>query len=192
MVGSIVYWIVVISCSFCSLIYCDKECVNDYNSLMREFLVVTDNLEKLQDTFYPINKANPVYILVQYYYTGKNSSHMHCPDASKEFYHETIARHYNWGQNSVKLTDKKYLCFWIWTDSVAYLLFPPSFMDTYSLLTESFFSLASKEALVNLQLPIPCTNIEQDFQRHLYILTARVSKCVIQNTRQFIYIILCS
>ena len=182
MVGSIVYWVVVIS--FCYLIYCE-ECVSDYNSLRREFLGITDNLEKLQDTFYPINKANPVYILVQYYFAGANSSH--CPDASKEFYHETVARHYNWGQKSVKSTDKKYLCFWIWTDSIAYLLFPPSFMDTYSLLTESFFSLASKEALVNLQLPIPCTNIEQDFQRHLYILTARVSKCIIY--RQFIYII---
>ena len=95
--------------------------MNDYNSLRRELLAVTDNLEKLQDTFYPINKANPVYILVQYYYAGVNSSHR--LDASN---HETVARHYN------RSTDNKYLCFWIWTDSIAYLLFPPSFMDTYS------------------------------------------------------------
>ena len=168
----ILYWVIVIRCF--SLAHCDDKCVSTFSSFRREFFTINDNLEKLQDTFYPINKANPVYILIQYHYGGNSS---YCPDAFKEFYHETVARHYNWGQKSVKSNDKKYLCFWIWTDTVAYLLFPPSFMDTYSLLTESFFSLASKEAKVNLQLPKPCngTDFKKDFHRYLYMLTARVS-----------------
>ena len=161
-------WVAVF---YCIIMHCEA-CVEDYSGLREEFLDNVDNLELLQNTFYPVNRAQPVYVMINYYHDPENKSNR-CPDVSTEFYRDTLARHYNFGQRSSILT-KQYLCFWVWTDSVTYLLFPPSFMNTYSLLTESYFSLLSREAMVDLELPTPCENFT-DFEDDVYILTARVS-----------------
>lgn len=168
-------WWIELLCSLCFIItaYC-KDCVEDYSGLREEFLDSMDNLEMLQDTFYPVNRAQPVYVMINYYHNAENKS-IRCPDVSTEFYRDTLARHYNFGQRSSTISTEQYLCFWVWTDSVTYLLFPPSFMNTYSLLTESYFSLLSREAMLELELPTPCENFT-DFEDNVYILTARVSK----------------
>ena len=155
-----------------TIMHC-QACVDDYSSLKEEFLDNMDNLEELQNTFYPVNRAQPVYVMINYYHSAGNKSNK-CPDVSTEFYRDTLARHYNFGHRS-SLSNKQYLCFWVWTDSVTYLLFPPSFMNTYSLLTESYFSLLSRETMLELELPVPCDNFT-DFEESIYILTARVSK----------------
>lgn len=167
------WWWLKVICLYCISDICCEGCVEDYSSLREAFLDNMDNIELLQDTFYPVNRAQPVYVMINYYHNAENES-IRCPDVSTEFYRDTLARHYNFGHSSSTYTEQ-YLCFWVWTDSVAYLLFPPSFMDTYSLLTESYFSFLSREAMLDLELPVPCDNFT-DFEGNVYILTARVSK----------------
>ena len=159
----------------CVTTTCCEGCVEGYSSLRKEFLDNVNNVEMLQNTFYPINKAPPVYVMINYYHRGENKS-KRCSDVSIEFYRDTVARFYN-VDHMYSISTEQYLCFWVWTDSVTYLLFPPSFMNTYSLLTESYFSLLSREAMLDLELPIPCDNFT-DFEGNIYILTARVS-CII-------------
>ena len=165
-------WWIIVLCLYCVTAVCCEGCVEDYSSLKEEFLNRMDNLEKLQNTFYPVNRAQPVYVMINYYHIAENKRKK-CPDVSTEFYRDAVARHYKFGHRSSTSTEQ-YLCFWVWTDSVTYLLFPPSFMNTYSLLTESYFSLLSREAMLHLKLPTPCENFT-DFEDNVYILTARVS-----------------
>ena len=180
-------WWIVVLCLYCVTITCCESCVEDYTSLRDEFLNSMDNLEMLQSTFYPVDRAQPVYVMINYYHNAENKSKS-CPDVSTAFYRDAVARHYNFGHRPSTFT-AQYLCFWVWTDSVTYLLFPPSFMNTYSLLTESYFSLLSREAMIHLELPIPCENFT-DFEDNVYILTARVSCTSITYLYLLIYLFL--
>ena len=178
-------WTIALYLCCVTTVFCDG-CVEGYNSLRNEFLDNMNNVDMLQNVFYPINKAPPVYVMINYYHRGENKS-KRCPDVSTEFYRDTVARYYN-VDHMYSISTEQYLCFWVWTDSVTYLLFPPSFMNTYSLLTESYFSLLSREAMLNLELPIPCDNFT-DFEENVYILTARVScTIVIHNFTKILFI----
>lgn len=158
---------------FCAtVVCCCKACVEDYISLREQFLDNTHNLEMLQDAFYPINKAPPVFVFINYYHNDEKTTNT-CLNGLKRLNYDTISRHFSFGVMSSTYT-KQYLCYWVWTDSITYLLFPPSFVNTYSLLTESYFSLVSREAILYLELPEPCDNFT-DFQDDVHILTARVS-----------------
>lgn len=181
-------WVVILC--FIVIAAYGEGCVENYTSLREQFLDNIHNLEMLQNTFYPINRAQPVYVMINYYHNAAENKSSECPDVSTKFYRDTVARHYNFGHRSSTSTEQ-YLCFWIWTDSVVYLLFPPSFMDTYSLLTESYFSFLSREAMLHLELPKPCDNFT-NFQENVYTLTARVSYIFLLYTRMLSMYIHCS
>lgn len=172
-------WWIIALCFCCAILICCKGCVYEYNGLRERFLDSMYNLELLQDTFYPINRAQPVYVMINYYHNAENKNK--CLDVSTAFYRDAVARHYNFGHRTLAHTGHT-LCYWVWTDSVTYLLYPPGFMNTYSLLTESYFSLLSREAMLHLELPIPCKNFT-DFNESVYILTARVSLSFLLHTR---------
>jgi len=181
-------WVVILCC--CVIAAYGEDCVENYTSLREQFLDNINNLEMLQNTFYPINRADPVYVMINYYHNAAKNKSSKCPDVSTEFYRDTVARHYNFGHRSSTFNEQ-YLCFWIWTDSVAYLLFPPSFLNTYSLLTESYFSFLSREAMLQLELPKPCDNFT-NFQENVYTLTARVSCIFLLHNRTLSMFIYCS
>ena len=130
----------------------------------------TENIEALEDVFFPTNKASPSYIAVTYYHDQYNESSQceQIPLTIEQFIvRPKVQAHRN----------NDYLCRWVWSDSAVYLLYDVVMLNYYTLLTDSYFLFMGRQAQAILKLPKHCKSeiTDHDYIQLVQILTGRVS-----------------
>ena len=161
-------------------------CASNYTEFVQLFCC-TENIETLEDVFFPTNKASPSYVAVTYYQDHYNES-LQCEQIPLSF-HEFIVRPH------AQTNEDDPLCTWVWTDSAVYLLYDPVMFNYYALLTESYFFFIGRQTQAVLKVPKPCkpSTTDYDYIKYIEMLTGRVSSIYpyIYNVCVYMYACVC-
>ena len=145
-------------------------CLQQYHEFEAKFWTVEENLDKLQELFYPTNKASPSFIVVDYSCVNENNEttipctivnsnplgFIHFPHKINQYCEED----HNTSQ----------FCNWMWTDSAIYLVYSPAVLNVLAYFADSFFTITYHNML-QLHIPILCDEVAKD---HIKKLTTRV------------------
>ena len=157
-------------------------CLQQYYKFEAKFWSVEENLDKLQESFYPTNRASPSFIFVDYSCINEsNETTVPCtlvknnPLGSIHFPHKI-------NQYCEEDRNISQFCDWMWTDSAIYLVYSPAVLNVLAYFADSFFTI-SYHNMIQLHIPILCNEVAKD---HIKKLTTRVRDKYVYTANIFI------
>ena len=159
---------------------CGYPCASKYTEIEKKFLSNEENIEKLQDLFFPVNGKSANFAVVDYFYYNSQGTPVVCHytsnlvDSSRLYYfaHE-FEEHCYQPSNDVTL-----FCHWMWTDRAIFVLYSPRDLQILAYTVNMLFPQVRTNLTnaVTLEVEEICQNVSYN---HLLKLTARV--CTVQN-----------
>lgn len=149
-----------------ALLNCEMSCLQQYHEFEEKFWSTEENLDKLQDMFYPTNTVRPNFIYVDYSCINEsNETVITCTLAKNNplgyiYFPHKINQYCDEDHNVSQL------CNWIWTDTAVYLVYSPAVFNALAHFTESFFAIRYYH-MVQLHLPVLCDKIPKDYVKKL-------------------------
>ena len=153
---------------------CGDACVLKYTEIEKKFLSNEENIEKLQDVFFPVNGKSTNFAIVNYFYYSSQGTPVVCSYSkiaeSRLYYfaHEFEEHCYQPSSNDVTS-----FCHWMWTDCAIFVLYSPRDLQILAYTVNMLFPQVRTNltSTVTLEVDDICHNVTYN---HLLKLTARV------------------
>jgi len=150
-------------------------CVSKYTEIEKKFLSNEENIELLQDLFFPVNGKSTNFAVVDYFYYNSQGTPIVCSYTSNmadspKLYHfaHDFEEHCYRSSNDVTL-----FCHWMWTDRAIFVLYSPRDLHILAYTVNMLYPQISTNltSAVTLEVEDICQNVTYS---HLLKLTARV------------------
>lgn len=163
---------------------CACTCVSKYTEIEKKFLSNEENIEKLQDIFFPVNGKSTNFAVVNYFYYKSPGTPVVCSYSQMHDSHQLYQFAHKFEEHCFQPSDDgNSFCHWLWTNCAIFVLYSPRDLQILAYTINMLFPQVRTNltSTVSLEVENICENVTYN---HLLKLTARVCTCMSLHTLQ--------